>query len=194
MQLTVLLKQDHPSGNGDHRKRKGGGTGSEASVKGIALPTVITVKEGDEHWRRHHFDHHTACHVISEATDEDESQVEHVFYINLDNNSLRTEMKYSKQDLRLLEAKFKYGNVLLGLAMLHEKEKRLAQQGNGSGLADDETRICEERRSIWDNIRDVSAALAPVLIPMIDELSGLEESDLKSGIAGRRLELYRLMN
>ena len=126
--LTVLPKRDHPSGNGSHQKQKGGGTGSEPSVHGIALPEVILVKEGDEHWRRHNFDHHTACHVISDPAEEDESRIEHVFYINLDNNSLKTEMKYSKQDPRLLEAKFKYGNVLLGLAMLHE-EKSVGPKG-----------------------------------------------------------------
>jgi len=63
--LTVLHKQDHPSRKEGRRKRKGGGTGSEASVQGIALPEIILVREGDEHWRRHRFDHHTACHVIS---------------------------------------------------------------------------------------------------------------------------------
>lgn len=185
VQLKIAPKQNHTSGNGENRKRKGGGTGSEASIHGIALPKVIPVEEGDEHWRRHHFNHHTACYVISEGVDGDESRIEHVFYINLDNDSLKTEMKYSKQDPRLLQAKFKYGNVLLGLAMLHEEETRHRQERNGAQLRPDETQNGEDRRSVQDNIRDVSSALAPVLIPMIDELSGLEESDFEqAGILG----------
>ena len=91
-------------------------------------------------------------------------------------------MKYSQQDSRLLEAKFKYGNVLLRLAMLHDREKRPGQEGNGSEFADD-AKDGEQRQTVQDNIREVSSAVAPVLIPMIDELSGLEESDFEeSGI------------
>jgi len=45
---------------------------------------------------------------------------------------LGDEMKYSKQDARLLEAKFKYANVLLGLAMLHDDDEQAGQEKDDS--------------------------------------------------------------
>ena len=94
---------------------------------------------------------------------------EHTFYINVHNTALMTEMKYSRQDARVLEAKFKYANVLLGLAMLHENEQSHTSPGNG-----------EHAMPVQDEIRNVTAAVAPVLLPMIDQLSGLDESELMS--------------
>jgi hypothetical protein len=80
-------------------------------------------------------------------------------------------MKYSKQDARLLEAKFKYANVLLGVAMLHEDEKTRASDVSPSNNEG-------EKEAVQDAIRRVSTAVAPVLIPMIDQLAGLTEEQL----------------
>jgi hypothetical protein len=84
-------------------------------------------------------------------------------------------MKYSKQDPRLLEAKFKFGNVLLGLAMLHDAEKGGAlKSSKGSSEESD-----GESEQVQETIRRVSSAIAPVLIPVIDQLSGLSEEHLE---------------
>ena len=113
-----------------------------------------------------------ACHVETDpVTDKDGKETdEHIFLINVDNNALKTEMKYTKQDFRLLQAKFMYANVLLGLAMLHSDDHK----GNDDG--DDAN---PEERRVQDQIRNVSEAVAPVLLPMIDQLSGLEEAELE---------------
>ena len=163
------------------KPKHGGGGDDEGSQQGIKLPTPILVHENDENWHRHHFTADTACHVISEPVEiNGKTMVDHTFYINADNASLKTEMKYSKQDARLLEAKFKYANVLLGLAMLHDAAKtgtlrgdlRKSDAANSSG---DEN----GREAVVDTIRRVSAALAPVLLPTIDQLSGLTEESLE---------------
>ena len=87
---------------------------------------------------------------------------------------LLTEMKYRKVHPRILEAKFKYGNVLLGLAMLHDDEKK-----------SDKSKDENEKISIEDRIRAVTRAVSPVLLPMIDQLSGLSEDELESmGMVG----------
>ena len=177
VELTVLPKQQRAKGKPGGRKRKGGGAGDEPGERGIALPDVILVRDGDEHWVRHHFDLHTACHVISDPIEEGgESRTKHVFYINLDNDSLQTEMKYARQDARLLEAKFKYGNVLLGLAMLHENGGQSKDSEDGSDNRDDESEEGDQPTT-QERIRAVTSAVAPVLLPMIDGLSGLQESD-----------------
>jgi hypothetical protein len=168
IRLRVLAKQTRPPGTKKKKKKHTKGGGDKGRGVGIDLPNVITVRTDDEHWQRHHFTPETACHVETDPITDDEGKEvdEHTFFINLDNNSLMNEMKYSKQDVRLLEAKFKYGNVLLGLAMLYDDEQH---DEDGS----DEPRV-------QDKISAVTQAVAPVLLPMIDQLSGLEESEFDS--------------
>lgn len=167
--LRVAGKHDHKPGSKSEKKDKHGrGTGPNRDRQGINLPPVIPVREEDEHWIKHHFTPETACHVISDPV-EGSTQVEHTFYINVDNLSLKTEMKYAKQDARLLEAKFKYANVLIGLAILHDARKK-GHQGESENEEADHSDEAPE-----DVIRAVTSAIAPVIIPVIDQLSGLSE-------------------
>lgn len=173
IELVVIAKHVHQdSDSPKKRQRHKGGSGEDGSEHGIKLPTPIAVHENDEYWQRYGFTESTACHVISDPTNLNGKEVlDHTFYINVDNQALKTEMKYSKQDPRLLEAKFKYANVLLGLAMLHEDERAggsHARNVDGDG----------EKETVQDAIRRVSTAVAPVLIPMIDQLAGLTEEQL----------------
>ena len=83
-------------------------------------------------------------------------------------------MKYSKQSPLLLEAKFKYAGVLVGLALLDDERRRdkcKAEKESANDFGDHEP--------VEDQIRRVTESLAPVLIPMIDNLSGLTESELE---------------
>lgn len=178
IQLTVLAQQRKKPGPPSKKKEKTGtGSGDEGKGIGIRLPNIVPVKEGDDNWTRYSFMPETATHLISDPVEIDgKEQTNHTFYINVDNTSLKTEMKYAKQDARLLEAKFKYGNVLLGLAMLHDDEQSDKRKGNGRD---------EDAQPIDDRIRAVTEAVAPVLLPMIDQLSGLEESELdEMGVLG----------
>ena len=181
IRLTVLPKATHKeSPNKPRRPPSGGGSGDKAAKQGIALPTVITVREGDERWQKHEFTTETACLVISEPLDVGgEEQLEHTFYVNVDNNSLKTEMKYSGKDSRLLEAKFKYGVVLLGVAMLHEEyggNGKPSEAGNSSDGSEDTSGSVV---TVQDKIYAFTKAAAPVLLPIIDQLSGLTEEDFE---------------
>lgn len=174
--LDVIPKQNRPGGqkrNGKPKKGKGGG--ERSTQQGLSMPEVITVHTDDELWRRHQFHSETASKVISEPiSDDEDAPIGHTFYINVDNDSLKNEMKYSKQDPRLLEAKFKYANVLLGLAMLHEE-----QENNGKQLEDGVGVSNGEGITVEDRIDQVTKAVAPIIIPLIDQLSGLNEEDLE---------------
>ncbi len=178
IKLKVLSKKKReatPSPTRPRKKRKGGGEGNDPASQGIQLPRAIPVKQDDKNWEKYKFDADTGCHVISDPIEVDGKELlEHFFYINMDNNSLKTEMKYSKQDPRLLEAKFKYGNVLLGLAMLHQanNNNELKTKASNDGG--------EEESIVQDQIRRVSRAVAPVLLPMIDQLAGLNENDIET--------------
>jgi hypothetical protein len=171
--LTIGAKQVHPPGRKTEKKEKhGAGGGSDSGNHGICLPPIILVREGDQHWTRHHFTPETACHVMSDPV-EGSTEIQHTFYLNVDNISLKTEMKYGKQDPRLLEAKFKYANVLIGLAILHDAQKSDRQIHNGSADHDGNGQTPQ------DLIRQATAAIAPVILPIIDQLSGLSEEALE---------------
>jgi len=176
IKLKVLSKKKRgPSPTRPRKKRKGGGEGNDPASQGIKLPKAISVKQDDKYWEKYEFNADTGCHVISDPIEVDGKELlEHVFYINMDNNSLKTEMKYSKQDSRLLGAKFKYGNVLLGLAMLHQanNNNELKTKASNDGG--------QEESTVQDQIRLVSRAVAPVLLPMIDQLAGLNEDDIET--------------
>jgi hypothetical protein len=171
VQLTCTEKQERQPGPNRPKPPSHDGAGEDPSNHGIKMPHIIPVHENDSHWIKYHFAPETACHVVSDPHEEGgKTQLDHTFYINVDNNSLKTEMKYAKQDPRLLEAKFKYANVLLGLAVLHHAElHEKSETGDGDSA---------ENESPQDTIRKVSSAMAPVMIPMIDQLSGLTEDQL----------------
>ena len=151
IELTVVSKQ-RSSSNPSNSKNK------------FSLPNCIPVQTKDELWVRHDFTPETACHVQTDPSDDKGVDV-HTFYINVDNTALKTEMKHSYQDARVLEAKFIYGNLLLGLAMLHADKNASAKDGENG----------ENAVSVQDQIRKVTKAVSPVLIPMID--SDLDESE-----------------
>lgn len=181
--LLVVQKQQHSSGSKEHRKPKySGGPGDSPAEQGIKLPPIVDVHENDEHWKKHEFCPSTACHVESDPVLVDgKERLEHTFYINMDNSALKTEMKYGKQDPRLMEAKFRYGNVLLGLAMLHDDEKRerINHRNGSDGVSVEDGGRPDPEITIQDTIRKVSDAVAPVLLPIIDQLSGLSEENLE---------------
>lgn len=171
IKLNILAKQEHPKGPHKAKpKPSGSGEGVGSTTQGIKLPQVVPVYQDDQHWIKYGFEEDTACHVFSDPVKiNGKTILEHVFYINMDNKSLKTEMKYSKQDPRLLDAKFKYGNVLLGLAMLHKNGDKIDKS------EEDE----KGGESVQDHIKHFTSAVSPVLLPMIDQLAGLNEEDLE---------------
>ena len=169
IQLRILAKKQKQKSSSTSKKKGGKGSGEKGSGVGIKTPRMIRVRTDDEMWVKHHFTPDTACHVISDPIDVDGKQeLEHTFYINVHNKSLLTEMKHTKQDVSLMEAKFTYANVLFGLAMILDDDQRR----KNSKAGDDDV-------SVQDEIRRMTQAVAPVVLPMIDQLSGLNESELE---------------
>ena len=167
IQLRVIPKQSKKPSTKSSKKKGGKGGGDKGTGVGIKPPIIIPVETDDDIWVDHHFTPDTACHVISDPSPDNQDEFEHTFYVNIHNKSLLTEMKYTKQDVRLMEAKFTYANVLFGLAMIYEDDRR---RKNGQSSEDDV--------SVQDEIAKVTQAVAPVVLPIIDQLSGLSESEL----------------
>lgn len=168
--IIVTPKEDHRQGGENGKQRKGvteKGTGRyEPSF--LALPEIIDVRRQD--WDSHKFDEYSALDVISSG---DEG---YDFYVNIDNICLQTELKYARMQSspELLIAKFRYGMVLIGLAMLRE-----------FGTLESQEKITTYEQTVRDKIREFTRAVSPVLLPMISSLSELEldEVAIASNIA-----------
>ncbi len=145
-----------PSGS---RRKPAGDEESEETRKmpsGLALPNIIELRKANKEWTRHFTEDEDALSI------KDTGENSYDFYINLDNVFLKTEIKgNTKIDPRLLEARFKYGMVLLGISLLNYFEKNKSDEYT-NGV------------SIYDEIFLVSKAISPILLPMISSLGNLE--------------------
>lgn len=189
--IRITSQSAHPGGGGDREKRKGrgnasgGGSGVGAGTPdeagkvapgGIQMPEMFRVKEGDPNWRKYGFTDKDACQVIEDGDPDKPDQRAFTFYINVDNIYVRTDMKGKADEDRLVEARFVYGNVLVGLALLHDSKAQRTEMSQGDGSASGEA------PSVSEMIRSVSKALSPFLVPMIDSLGALSDDQI-SGLA-----------
>ena len=99
------------------------------------------------------------------------------FYLNVDNIYLRTELKASRREAEVTEARFVYGMVLLGLGLLHQEAQDRKPR---SDHEEDRSDVLTEQVNIGDKVEEFTKAVAPVLLPMIDYLGAL---DLESSTA-----------
>jgi len=163
------------------RGGKGKGTGNKGSgdkddsaspeAGGLAMPNIIPVRTGDAKWVEYKFDDRDACHVVEEAASGSSDGRSFTFYVNVDNLYIRTDMKNKAEAARLIEAKFAYGSVLVGLALIHDdKENTNGSSGDGA------------EGSLAGKVRSITRALAPFLVPMIDNLGALTD-DVVTGLA-----------
>ena len=83
--------------------------------------------------------------------------------MNIDNIYLQTELKHSKDDIELVQAKYKFGMVLVGLALINEYSK---------------IDNSEEEIDIPATVYKISKGLSAIIIPMIDSLGKMEIDEL----------------
>ena len=163
-----------PSGGPPGPRREfpeGDGNGDGASDGGLAIPNPIPVYESD--WEKYeNFDKFSALKVIQDTND-DGSSATNTYYINMDNIYLNTELKASNNNAEILKARWKFGMVLLGMALLHGSQNQ--------GASDDETQSndeLDEGQTPFERVFEATKMIAPVLLPMIDYLGGLDDEDI----------------
>ena len=138
------------------------------------MPNIKKVREED--WSSEDFNEFSSTKVTADVDTEDgQEKTVYTFTINVDNKYLKTEMKEAKSDVSLIEAKFVYGNVLLGLALIRDNDER--KQRNYSN--DEETDSSQES-DVYEQIEITSRAVAPFLVPMINSLGALTDEDVAS--------------
>lgn len=150
---------------------------------GFTMPEIHEVYEPKWGNRKSKFDQFSALEIVQEAAAEVEeldigSAAVYSFWINMDNMYLKTESKSSKTDPELLKARFMYGMVLLGMALIQadaKNEKPKADDDSGDETGNNGALTLGER------VFQTSAAVAPVLLPMIESLGALTEEQVKVG-------------
>ena len=187
--LRVVAQSRSNGGGGGQTGRSGtgqrghggsgrGGTGGTQGDDGppddagLQMPAIVEVHESD--WARHEFDERSACKIFEDGVaDGDDDKSVYTFYVNVDNLFLRTDMKNGADDVAVKKTKFVFGNVLVGLALIHDHRNR-PKRGNG----DTEN----EEQTIESVVAGTTRALAPFLVPMIDYLGALT-TDEGAGLA-----------
>jgi hypothetical protein len=177
-----------PSGSpGERRKPPAHEPGDDREVAaGIALPNIIEVYEKD--WDMHNpaFDKHTALSIKNAGDDSaqnGDAKPIYDFYINMDNLYLNTEIKPAHRDPKVIRARFTYGMVLLGLALVQQDEVDKAKAKVKKADTEQEDSNEEAEVNIEQRVAAFTEAVAPVLLPMIESLGDLDENPVPA-IAG----------
>lgn len=178
--VTVREPQKTSGDSNKRRKPPSKGRGEDRETpSGIKLPNVILVEEGDWDNQSPPFDKHTAMRIrdagnSEEGEDDSTSSIVYDFYINMDNVYLKSELKSAKTEPDLVRAQFKYGMVLLGLAMLQQDIEDHRQSDDSTNEPDGDN---GNGASLEKNVEAFSRAVAPVVIPMINSLGSLSIED-----------------
>jgi hypothetical protein len=184
--LSIKAAQEPNGSRARRRKPPVNQSGNDRETpSGIEMPSIIKVHEhpteGGKSWEEMSppFDKYSALRVIhgGTSTSNGSSRDIYDFYINADNVYLKTEMKPQNQEADVIDARFTYGMVLVGLALIQEDSQNGPGSSEGKGEADDH----DGEAALEKRIEDFSRAVAPVLLPMIEHLGGLDaEEDVVS--------------
>ncbi len=157
-------------GNGERIKNPTEKEGKDREApSGIALPDIKPVYEAEWNKQDPPFDKYTALRIRNSGHSDETEADSYDFKINMDNIFLNNELKLSPKDASIIKARFKYGLVLLGLALIHDDSKK-----NKSSSVDMENDIEETEDNIEDMVEQVSKAFAPILLPMIESLGCMD--------------------
>jgi len=150
---------------------------------GVAIPDVFEIYGPDWENRRPKFDQYSALQIVQEEAVDEEvpgngSSALYSFWVNMDNIYFRSECKYSKEDAKILKARWKYGLALLGMALIQADTKTEKSAINEESKSQTEE---EEGLTLEQRVFRMSAAVAPVLLPIIETLGSLTEEQVVIG-------------
>ncbi|HLG87161.1 MAG TPA: hypothetical protein VKZ79_08180 [Alphaproteobacteria bacterium] len=146
----------------------------------LNVPNPAEVWEKDWSSQDPQFDKFTAMR-IKRPPGADENSAVFDYFINMNNVFIDQATKERPRKVREIRDRYKFGMTLLTLALIrHDLEARKRDQ---KVEADDEEK--QQRQDLHDIVADVTSAIAPFLLPLVDSLSRLTgEIESLSAIAG----------
>jgi hypothetical protein len=158
--IDPLKKQTTKSGERKPPASNKDGSNSQRP-DGFAIPVIIEVsKDGrtGHSWEEQDFNEVSSLRV--KGSDHDGYD----FFVNIDNIHLLTELKAANNsEIKALEAKYKFGIVLIGIALL-QNSRQVTQE--------------DHEEDILEIVKRTSQAVSPVIIPMIDSLGAIKIEDI----------------
>jgi hypothetical protein len=112
------------------------------------------------------FDKFTAIRVI-EPPDAKPGENRYDYYLNMDNVHLQSFLKTRPKHANGMKLRYSVGMTLVALSLLHQDQLR-GKGGAGVDMPNDDV-------DVRDRVANVTCALAPFLLPMIESVSELEE-------------------
>lgn len=177
--LTILAERESTSGEGGEREAKSDSPGDEkgSSDKGtgqtrdgyLDIPKTTPVYEKDWKSKEPEFDKFTAMR-IKRQPDAMENEEQYDYFINMDNVHLHTYLKAKPKDAPGMKLRFTVGMTLVALAMLHQEQLRKRNGGASDDMPDGSIDVA-------DRVAQVTSALAPFLLPMIESVAELEDTE-----------------
>jgi hypothetical protein len=181
--LTVLPERESTGGGGggerkdksqdDAKSGKGASEqGSDQSRDGyLDIPQTIPVYEKDWNSKEPPFDKFTSLRVKRQPS-ADENEARYDYYLNMDNVHLQTYLKARPKEAPGMRLRYTVGMTLIGLSLLHQEHLR-----RNDGRAED---LPDGSVDVADRVAQVSSALAPFLLPMIESVAELQAADDES--------------
>jgi hypothetical protein len=163
-ELRIVKEGSHSGApDGERSRNLNRGKGRAGGSAMLQLPRIKEV-ERDE-WSHYGFDESSALKVVSAGKAADDESVDvYDFFVNVDNVHLKAYQKASRDDAKLVRAKFVNSLVLLGMAQLRaDQEMQPTEDANGPARLDIEAEVLR-----------TSAAVAPVLLPLLEAMGSLK--------------------
>ena len=165
--VTVGPHQTSSGGNGTRPPRPQQGPDIGTAPSGLDIPQPNHVFKPD--WSQYGFNEYSALKVVDDS--DNEANPSYSYYINMDNIYLQSELKASKENLDLIRARWEFGMMLVALALLRPG-------GNGRDADRSSATESESEPLPQDEVYKVTAAIAPVLLPLIEHLGALSNDDI----------------
>jgi len=181
--LTITAAQQIQAGGNQTSKSPVDKTGRLRELpSGLALPDINEVYESGWGNRKHKFDQHSALEIIQEEASETETPdnggtAVYSFWVNMDNIYFKTECKSSKEDAEILKARWIYGLALIGMALIQADAEAEKQEESDKTKSQGE----EDTMTLEEQVFQTSAALGPVLLPLVESLGSLTEEQVTAG-------------
>jgi len=149
-------------GKGERKKPPSDKPGDDSiDTSNLDLPNIIEIRR--DKWSNFSFNNESVLDV------KDTGEGGYDFFINMDNIHLLTELKTNSIDEKILIAKYKFGMVLIGIAILKNKSIELEKNNDDN----------KEETDVYNKIREITKEISPVLLPMINYLGNLKLDDIE---------------
>lgn len=157
--LRIAPPGNRPSGGGERDRNRNTGDGIGDGAGGLALPTIIEVREDEFGNAPHRFDEYSAIAVVYDG-ETDDGVESYTFYVNHDNRHLLAALKSTRSEPEALRAQFTYSLVLYSMALL------MKGPGNDDGADSDDVTDADKERLVRLTTRHLAGFVLPTLKAM----------------------------